>query len=356
MYVPEAHPDAAAARVTLVVVALGRTARLVDCLASLVAHESRAAFRIVCVVNPVSGEGEGDDDGMLTASIAALDVLVVEPAMNLGWGGGLHAGRRAVGSDLFAWVQDDMVVLPGWLDALVDAADAHPGVGAFGSTRLDGAGAVGLYNAGWCEPPDSAAEWNASDPTEHGLPAEVTAFDWVTSKGLLCRTVAWDAVGGPDPSLFPLTHVDKDFCLHLRAHGWLVALVPTAHLRHAGNQSAPGLLREYLSERLTARIDARWGGIAAALPRAGAAEVDHDCTRARAADVQQWSAREAADIVVDFGRWAQRRRRAADLELVDAHAALAAARGETDALRASRSWRLTAPLRRLRRRGPTTSD
>ncbi len=358
--------DSAAApvppRAALLVVALGRTPRLVACLRALLSHTARASFEVVCVVNP---GGPGDDDPATSAELASLGVPIIEPPVNLGWAGGLHHARARTSAELLVWVQDDMVVLPGWLDALVDAADAHPDLGALGSVQVDASGEVQLYTGGWCT--DDLATWSATDDSAVRRPVGVEPRDWVTSKGLLVRAAAWDSIGGPDPSLYPLSYVDLDTCTHLRAHGWPVALVGEALILHEGNQAAPGMLRRYLAERLTPRVHERWSRVVPELPVGGAAAVEHPCTAERAADVDGWCAREALDIVVPFGRWAERTRRAeattgeartqeleARLAEIDAGfrtalGLLEAARAEPNALRATWSWRLTAPLRLLHR-------
>lgn len=327
-------------RVTLVVVALGRTPRLAECLASLVAHPSATPFAIVCVVNPV---GTGLDEQAGPDGLRELPIEYIDLEVNLGWAGGLHVGRAATSSELFVWVQDDMVVSGGWLDALVAAADAEPDVAAFGSAQVDETGVITLFNAGRAEPVDDIDHWNDTDETAEGLPQQVTRYDWITSKGLLTRSSAWDEVGGTDPALFPLNHVDKDYCSHLRVHGWSVALVPTAHLRHRGNQSAPGLLREFLGEWQVSRLTRRWAGPLAELGTGGVGVTEHECTRERAADVEHWVARESSRFVVAFGRWAEMRRRHADGQLQSAVA-------EAAALRGTLSWRITSPLRAVRRR------
>ena len=357
MYLPADHPQIGSARVALVVVALGRTERLVRCLRSLVAHQSSIPFSVVCVLNPLERATLDDDTAAaIDRQLDETGVRVLEPRMNLGWSGGLHAGRSAIDVELFAWMQDDMEVLPGWLDALVSAADANPQIAAFGSMRVDREGVVQLFNGGWAVP-DDLRRWSSTDTTQQQRSTGLRRLDWVTSRGLLVRTRAWDEVGGTDPSLYPLTYVDLDFSTHLRAHGWGVALVCEATVWHAHNQSAPGLLREFLDERLTPRVQQRWSAVVAALPHGAAAAHAHACTRDRAENVEGWVALEATDIVVQFSRWVERWRSAdqagneavrsaLDAVRMDAHGA----RAELADLRASRSWRITAPLRALRAR------
>ena len=145
--------------------------------------------------------------------------------MNLGWSGGLHRARALTDAELLVWVQDDMVPEPGWLDALVDAADAHPKIGGFGSVRVDAEGRPVPPNAGSATPHDAVELWNDTDSTTEWPASEVTTHDWVTSTGFLTRAAAWDELGGTDPRFWPVTHGDKDYCTHLRCHGWDVALV-----------------------------------------------------------------------------------------------------------------------------------
>lgn len=354
------------ARVNLAVVAYGVTERLLGCLGSLTRHDARTEFSITCVVNPRGPEPEPVDripDG----------VQVLCPASNLGWAGGLHAARAEVDPDVeyFVWVQDDMEVLDGWLDALVAAADAHPDAAAFGSVAVGDDGRPNAISAGAAVPPDDMNEWNRTDTTRDALPPAATRYDWITSKGMLARLSAWDEIGGADPSLFPLNHVDKDYCAHLRCHGWSVMLVPDARLRHAGNTSSPGPLRRFLPQWRTPRLDARWGAPLASLGPGRAAVVDHVCSAWSSSDpggIEQLVGREAALMVVPFNRAVREfeaellddiaavqdarahEHEAAERELEAARRELEAVRRELAAVRATLSWRVTRPLRAIRRR------
>jgi GT2 family glycosyltransferase len=286
-------------RVHLGVVALGEPPRLRDCLSALVDHESRHDFVVSCLVNR-------DAMRRLPLRVEVPDgVLVERPSANVGWSGGLHLLRTLSEAELFVWVQDDMLPEHGWLDALVDAADAHPSVGVFGALRVDDQGQVLEHSGGWARPPDIVAEWNDTDTTVQTTPTEVTLLDWVTSKGCLTRTRVFDEVGGPDPRLWPLNHVDKDYSTHVRCHGYDVALVPSARLRHAQNQSSPLSLRAFLDEWRDGWFDERWAGPATALTGRTSGLADHRCAEWRTEEiglVEGLSGREASAMLVPFAR------------------------------------------------------
>lgn len=376
-------------RVSLGVITLGTPDRLRGCLDALCTHVSRHDFTVAVVVNADSPDGAPPE-------VDVPEGVLVDPVpVNLGWAGGLHRARALSDAELLVWVQDDMVPEPGWLDALVDAADAHPAVGGFGAVRVDDDGRVVLHNAGRAEPAEAVERWNDTDTTPESLPTAVTAYDWVTSKGFLTRTAVFDEVGGPDPRLWPLNHVDKEYCTHLRCHGYDVALVPDARLRHGGSQSAPTEFRAFLGHWREPWVNERWATSVTALAGHSSAVVDHPCADWRSVlldPVATASAAEASRMVVPMTRVqaaaaAELRAHAARLEHAlaaqttnaigleamvaesTAHAgnleqALAVAADERDRARrrtrrlrrrlrsheSSASWRVTRPLRALGRR------
>ena len=333
-------------RVHLGVVTLGGPARLRSCLDALVAHRSAHDFVVTLLVNPVTVAGEG------AAADVPPGVQVVRAASNLGWAGGLHRLRELSDAELFVWVQDDMTPLDGWLDALVAAADAHPGTALFGAVGLDEDDRVVLHNGGRAEPPELVDGWSSTDTTPAALPAEVTTLDWVTSKGCLTRVAAFDEVGGPDPRLWPLNRVDLDYSTHLRCHGWDVALVPDARLRHAGSRSASSAFRTFLLEWRDAWFDEQWTIPVRALHGRSSGTVPHPCAEWRATDfdaVEAASGRAASRMVVPLARWDAARA----AEVAAEHAEqVARDQAEMEALRAALAeleQRLVVARRRRRR-------
>lgn len=300
-------------------------------------------------------------DSRADAEIAAFPegVIVHRPEYNLGWAGGLHLARVAMAAEYFVWAQDDMVVSDGWLDSLVATADAHPDAGAVGSVEVDPeTGEPNGFAGGYAEPADDVRSWNNTDVVRRGEYVEGDSVDWVTSKGMLTRSAAWDSVHGPDPRLYPLNHVDKDYSTHLRAHGWRLLIAPAAHLIHRKHRSAPLTFRLFLEQWQEPDFNRHWGGVVASLDRGEAKQVPHECS--------PWGSLDASEVVRLVGREASRMlvpasRHAAEQLATFEETARAHARRIEDLehqirrldenYRQSTSWRITAPLRFVASRG-----
>lgn len=328
-------PDNPTRPVEILVVALGVTDRLERCLASLVAHESRHAFGVTCVVNPDRRLGALGPD-------VPHGVRVLAPEMNLGWAGGLHLARAQAPAPYLVWSQDDMTVAPGWLDALVDAAEAHPEAGGVGSVEVDEHGRPNGFAGGFAEPVDDVRRWNDTEVTRTGADVTDMTFDWVTSKGLLTRADAWDAVHGTDPRLFPLNHVDKDYSAHLRCHGWTLRVAGGAHLMHEGQRSATPVIRGFLADWQEPAFNARWAGPLRNLARGEAAAVPHECATWDSSDfpaIEKLIGVEASRMLVASARFAS----AHEQRRVEMAVAMAEEAGFD--YQKSISWRVSAPVR-----------
>jgi N-acetylglucosaminyl-diphospho-decaprenol L-rhamnosyltransferase len=116
-----------------IVVTYRGLAWIADCLRSLRAQDARARVQIV-VVDNASTDGTA---ALLQRDFSDATVLRLE--RNEGYGRANNVALRralAAGADFVALVNDDVEVDAGWLQALLDAAAAHPEAGLFCGTLL----------------------------------------------------------------------------------------------------------------------------------------------------------------------------------------------------------------------------
>jgi GT2 family glycosyltransferase len=218
-----------APEVSIVIPVLDDVRRLSECLMSLARLTDCPSHEVVVVAN-------GTDESALE-SLPRRDALVlVRSSINLGFGGGCNWGAAFARGRFLVFLNDDTVVEPDWLRALVEVAESDDSVGAVGSRLINPDGT--LQEAGSILWSDAGTYQVGS-----GLPAGTAAFttlrqvDYCSACGLLVRREAWDDVDGFDERYFPAYHEDVDLCLSLRERGWRVVYAPDARLVHHGGVS-----------------------------------------------------------------------------------------------------------------------
>jgi len=225
-------------RVLAVVPTLGESPWLADCLAALRAQEG--AELAVAVV------WQGGGPARIPPGLADR---ILEPGRNLGFAGAANLALAADPAPLVALVNDDALLAPRWLAALLAAL--APGVGAVQGVnldlareeRLDGWGIA--WNRWW-----QAVQLGHGEPAASAPAADREIFG-VSATAALYRRAALDAAclrpgEWLDPALFAY-YEDVDLACRLRAAGFTARLAPAARARHAG--SATGARRQALRRR-----------------------------------------------------------------------------------------------------------
>ena len=196
--------------------------------------QTRRADRVIVVDNDSS-------DGSAEAVERDFeDVEVLRMGRNAGFAAGNNAGVAVVDDcDWVALLNTDAYAHPGWLEALIDAAEAHPEASSFASRmmradhpgELDGSGDV-FHVSGFC--------WRRhfgrrlEDEPEAGRPAEVFG---ACAGAALYRRDAFREVGGFDERFFCyLEDVDLSFRLQLAGHR--CRYVPDSVVDHVGSATA----------------------------------------------------------------------------------------------------------------------
>jgi len=237
--------------ISLVIVAWRSLSHLRECLVTIKRNPPDVPYEIIVALNESSPD-------LLSELQRRLDgVKVLDSAVNLGFGTACNwAAAGARGTSLML-LNDDVMIQDGSLQALVDALDSHPEVGAVGSRVLDLGGQ--LQEAGsvlWSDGSVSQVS-HAVDP-DGAIASQQRRCDYCSAASLLVRRSAWDEVGGFDEGYFPAYYEDVDFCLKLRARGFAILYEPRSVVMHESGASASERYRHFLAARNRDRLVHRW--------------------------------------------------------------------------------------------------
>jgi len=228
--------------VGIVTVAYRSNSVLGDFLDSATAA-SAGPVRIVVVDN---APGDADDASRLAAEHHANYVALPE---NPGYGGAVNAGVRTLPAGI-EWIlisNPDIVLGAGVIDALREAGDPDPAIGAIGPAVLNPDGSVypsaravpslrtgvghALFSNLWHRNPWTLAYRRESDPSDESRDA-----GWLSGSCLLIRRSAFETVDGFDEGYF-MYFEDVDLGFRLGRAGYRNVYQPIARVTHLGAHS-----------------------------------------------------------------------------------------------------------------------
>jgi GT2 family glycosyltransferase len=203
--------------------------------------QTLGAFEIVIVDN--SGRGAARE------AAQSSRVRLIENARNAGFGEAINQGAADSAADYICTLNDDAYPQPGWLAALVAAADSDPAVGACASLiLLEGRGGA-IDSAGLGIYPDGTAKQlgRASTPQDY---AAVQDALMPSGCAALYRRSMLEQIGGFDGEYF-LYGEDSDVGLRARLAGWTCLLEPRAVVSHdySGSAGRASRLKAFYVER-----------------------------------------------------------------------------------------------------------
>lgn len=236
-------------RASILIASSSRTDLLIDCLSAIAKNGSRSIpHETIVVLNGVA------DDAAEALQQRVSGVTLLQSPINLGLSGASNLARAHARGELLILLHDDAEIEPGWLEALVGAAEADPHAGAIGSRILFPDGR--LQHAG-------SLLWQ--DGTTHSLtgpPAHDDELrrpvDYAGTCSLLIRAKVWDAFGGLDEQFFPAYYIDVNLALSVRAAGYNVVIEPRSVVRHHSGSSANRVARHFYWHTNRQLLLAKW--------------------------------------------------------------------------------------------------
>ncbi|MBN1937161.1 MAG: glycosyltransferase family 2 protein [Anaerolineae bacterium] len=228
-------------RTALIVLTWNGLANLQHCLPS-VFFQLGADDQLVVIDNGST------DDSLAWVATHYPAALLIRNETNRGFAAAVNQGIRATDSEFVVTLNDDTLVAPGWLDALLEAAqDERMGMCACkmllagDPTRFDSAG-IEVDRAGiaW-------NRWFGEPVSAHPVAAPQEVFGPCGGAALYRRSML-DQVGLFDEDFFAY-YEDVDLAWRARHAGWQCLYAPAAQVTHAhsatGNRVS-GLKRYHL--------------------------------------------------------------------------------------------------------------
>lgn len=234
MPMPEERP-----RITVAICTYNRADALDGSVTSTFGQETGVAFEVMVVDNN-SSDNTGDVVAALQARYPGLRYLVEEKL------GLSHARNRALAeasSEIVAYIDDDCVTLPGWLDNLARAFDA-PEVGCAGG-RVH-VGYPGNHRPEWLTPDMEGILGHYNCGPDLREVTEIRGGNFATRRDIALEVGGFSTVLGYQGTK-KLAGEDVEFSLRVTAAGHKVIYVPNAEVIHNIDESR--LDRRWLLER-----------------------------------------------------------------------------------------------------------
>ena len=210
--------------VSIVIVNWNGLRFLPECWAALRA-QTYAPVEVIVVDN-------GSTDGSLAwlAAQTPAPRLIVNAA-NRGFAAANNQGLAAAQGQYVALLNNDAYPEPGWLAALVAAAEADSAIGMAGGLLVFADRPEVVQSAGICVD-RCGVTWDAAggQPTDQQGAALRAGFG-PSAGAALYRRAMLAALGGFDEAFFAYLE-DVDLAWRARRAGWQAALVPSARVRH----------------------------------------------------------------------------------------------------------------------------
>jgi O-antigen biosynthesis protein len=242
--------------VSIIIPACGQIKYTLDCLASIAAHSPAAAIEVLVV-----------DDATPDRSTACLadirDISLIVNARNIGFLRCCNKAARVAKGEFLLFLNNDTLVLPGWLDAMLVPFRARSDVGAVGSKllfpdgRLQEAGAI-IWKDG------SGCNYGRHDDPEKPVYNYLREVDYCSGASLMVPRQLFARLGGFDDRYAPAYCEDSDLAFRLREHGYQVLYQPRSRIVHFegvsyGRRFTGGVTSFHALNRK--RFRTRWHGV-----------------------------------------------------------------------------------------------
>lgn len=237
---------AQAPRVSIIMPVHGKPLLTYTALKSVLLNTPAGRYEVI-VIDDASPEP-------LVESLPGVTGIRVERnPVNLGFVGSCNRGAALAQGDILIFLNNDTIVTPGWLQAIVETFRRRPQAGLVGAKlvypdgRLQEAGGI-VWRDG------SAWNYGRNEDPERPEFNYVREVDYCSGACLAISAVVFRTVGGFDTRYAPAYYEDTDLAFAVRAAGRKVYYQPRATVVHfegqtAGTDTGSGVKRHQLENQ-----------------------------------------------------------------------------------------------------------
>ncbi|MCP1538095.1 glycosyltransferase [Methylorubrum extorquens] len=199
------------------------------CLASIFEYAGERSFEIIV------GDDSSTDETYALIEALEGNVRIVRHTPNKGFLGNCNACAATARGDVLVFLNNDTIVLPDWLDALIEPLDRSD-IGLSGSKLINGDGT--LQEAGGILWRDGSA-WNFGRGDDPRLPTYSYRkdVDYCSGASIAITADLWQRLDGFDTEFTPAYCEDSDLALRVRAAGLRTILEPFSLVIHHEGRS-----------------------------------------------------------------------------------------------------------------------
>lgn len=181
----------------------------------------------VIVVDNYSSDGSRD----LVRQFGSK-IRLIESDYNRGFAGGNNLGIAHANGEIVILLNQDAIVQPGWVEAIVSTFESDTQIGIVGCKSLYPESLQIQHAGGWLRETDAFAYHIGQGETDVGQYETLTDPTYVTGAAFAVHRRVVDQIGGLDSGFSPAFYEEIDYCLQARNVGFRIVFQPKALIYH----------------------------------------------------------------------------------------------------------------------------
>ena len=211
--------------VSIVIPVYNQIAFTLACIESVLTTPSEFSFEIIV------GDDQSSDGTIAAAAVDIPNVRWIRHPENLGFVKNCNATAEHANGRYIVFLNNDTIVLPGWLDGLIQTLQSDDSIGLTGSKLIYPDGR--LQEAGGIFWQDGSA-WNLGRFENPRKPEYCYArdVDYISGASVAVPKSLWVKLGGFDEHFAPAYAEDADLAFRIRTEGYRTVYQPRSQLLH----------------------------------------------------------------------------------------------------------------------------